>query len=120
MGKVNFYHEFIPKSTLVLESFHNLLRKDIPFKWTQQCQNSFEQVKKSLSSPPILAVFDPFLTTHLYTDASGKGVDAVLKQIHKDGLEKPVAYFSKRLNKAQKRKNAIYIETLAIREAVRY
>ena len=64
----------------------------------------FRADKKYLSSPPILAIFDPFLTTHLYTDASGEGIGAVLKQIQKDGSEKPVAYFSKRLNEAQKKK----------------
>ncbi|GBP30828.1 Retrovirus-related Pol polyprotein from transposon 17.6 [Eumeta japonica] len=37
-----------------------------------------------------------------------------------DGKDKPVAYFSKKLNEAQKRKKAIYLECLAIKEAVKY
>lgn len=37
-----------------------------------------------------------------------------------NGEEKPVAYFSKKLNETQKRKIAIYIECLAIKEAIKY
>lgn len=43
-----------------------------------------------------------------------------MKQVQKDGKEKPVAYFSKKLNGAQKKKKAIYLECLAIKEALRY
>lgn len=45
---------------------------------------------------------------------------AVLKQPQQDKEEKPVAYFSKKLNEVQKRKKAIYLECLAIKEAVKY
>lgn len=43
-----------------------------------------------------------------------------MKQRQTDGTEKPVAYFSKKLNESQKKKKAIYLECLAIKEAVRY
>lgn len=39
---------------------------------------------------------------------------------YSSGKEKPVAYFSKKLNEVQKKKKAIYLECLAIKEAVRY
>ncbi|GBP05437.1 Retrovirus-related Pol polyprotein from transposon 412 [Eumeta japonica] len=55
-----------------------------------------------------------------YTDASLEGIGAILKQIQPNGKEKPVAYFSKKLNEAQKKKKAIYLECLAIKEAVKY
>jgi len=40
----------------------------------------------------------------IYTDASLEGIGAILKQKQDDGKEKPVAYFSKKLNETQKRK----------------
>jgi hypothetical protein len=49
-------------------------------------------------SSPILAIFYPNLPINIYTDASGKGIGAILKQIQSDGQEKPVAYFSRKLN----------------------
>jgi transposase InsO family protein len=56
----------------------------------------------------------------IYTDASGVGIGAVLKQTQADGSQKPVAYFSKKLSDAQKKKKAIYIESIAVRESIRY
>jgi hypothetical protein len=45
---------------------------------------------------------------------------AVLKQVQEDGIEKPVAYFSRKFNDAQRKKKAIYLECIAIKEAVRF
>ena len=120
LGKINFYRKFIPQSAMLLEPFHNLLRKNIPFVWSPDCQNSFDQVKHVLTSAPILAIFDPVKPISIYTDASGIGIGAVLKQLQPDGIEKPVAYFSWKLTASQSQKKAIYIESLAIREAIRY
>jgi len=48
-------------------------------------------------------------------------VGAVLKQKDKNGDSKPVAYFSKKLTQVQKKKKkAIYLECLAIKESVKY
>lgn len=120
LGKINFYHEYIPKSAIILDPLHNLLRKNQKFIWTAECQNAFEKIKDLLCSQPVLEIFDENLPINIYTDASLQGVGAILKQIQPDGREKPVAYFSKKLNEAQKKKKAIYLECLAIREAVRY
>jgi transposase InsO family protein len=120
LGKINFYRKFIPNSSSLLEPFHNLLRKNTPFSWTHDCQTAFNSVKALLTSSPILAIFDRNLPISIYTDASGIGIGAVLKQKQADGLEKPVAYFSRKLTEGQMRKKAIYIESLAIREAIRY
>ncbi|KAI4497557.1 hypothetical protein M0802_007327 [Mischocyttarus mexicanus] len=65
-------------------------------------------------------MFDQNSPINIYTDASLEGVKAILKQTQPDGKETPVAYFSKQLKTAQKRKKAIYLECLAIAEAVRY
>lgn len=120
LGKINFYHEYIPKSAITLDPLHNLLRKNQKFVWSEECQKSFEKIKELLCSQPILEIFDQELPINIYTDASLEGVGAILKQTQPNGKEKPVAYFSKKLNEAQKRKKAIYLECLAIKEAVKY
>lgn len=120
LGKVNFYHKYIPNSSSLLEPLHNLLRKNTDLKWTDQCQRSFEEVKKHLCSQPILAIFDPKLKITIETDASGEGVGAVLKQLQEDNTMKPVAYFSKKLKDYQKKKKAIYLECLAMKEAIKF
>ena len=120
LGKVNFYHKYIKDSAKVLAPFHDLLRKNNEFAWTNECKQTFELLKKYMMSSPVLAVFDQTAPIHIYTDASIEGIGAVLKQPQADGSEKPVAYFSRKLNEAQKKKKAIYIECMAIREAVKY
>lgn len=120
LGKINFYHEYIPRSAIILDPLHNLLRKDQKFYWSEECQIAFDKIKSLLCSQPILEIFDQDLPINIYTDGSLEGVGAILKQVQPDGKEKPVAYFSKKLNGAQKKRKAIYIECLAIKEALRY
>ena len=120
LGKINFYHKYVPKIAIKLDPLHNLLRKGQAFDWTKACQESFDEMKKILCSQPILTIYDPKLPIHIYTDASILGVGAVLKQLQENEEEKPVAYFSKKLNEVQKRKKAIYLECLAIKECVKY
>ena len=120
LGKINFYGKYIPNISIILDPLHNLLRKDQKFNWTEKCQETFDIIKKLLCSKPILEIFDPDLPIHIYTDASIQGIGAILKQPQENGEEKPCAYFSRKLNESQKRKKAIYLECLAIKEAVKY
>lgn len=120
LGKINYHHKFIPRIAQISEPLHNLLRKNVRFVWSKECQESFEKIKTLLCSEPVLKIFDPNIPIKIYTDASIKGVGAVLKQEDKNKSYKPVAYFSRKLNEAQKKKKAIYLECLAIKEAVKY
>lgn len=110
LGKINFHHKFIPHSATILDPLHNLLRKNVKFYWSKECQESFEKVKSLMCSEPILKIFDPESQIIIYTDASIKGVGAVLKQKDENNQEKPVAYFSKKLSESQKKKKPIYLD----------
>lgn len=120
LGKINFYGKYVPGISIILNPLHNLLRKGQAFLWTKECQESVEKIKTFLCEQPILAIYNPDLPIHIYTDASIQGIGAILKQTQQNGIEKPCAYFSKKLNDSQKKKKAIYLECLAIKEAVKY
>lgn len=120
LGKIIFNKEYIPGRAMILEPLHNLLRKNQKFLWTEKCQKSFDKIKDILTSEPVFEIFDKDLPIHIHTDASLLGVGAVLKQVQINGKIKPVAFFLKKLNNAQKKKKAIYLECLAIKEAVRF
>lgn len=120
LGKINYHHRFIPHMAQITDPLHNLLRKNVRFDWSKECQDSFEKIKTLLCSEPVLKIFDPNSSIKIYTDASIKGIGAVLKQEDENKNYKPVAYFSKKLNESQKKKKAIYLECLAIKEAVKY
>ena len=55
----------------------------------------------------------------LQTDASGKGVGAVLS-VCRDGEELPVGYFSRKLKPAEKNYSATELECLAVVQAIDY
>lgn len=120
LGKVNFYHSYIPNSSQLLDPLHKLLRKNQPFIWNDKCEKSFQLCKNYLCHEPCLAIYSPTKETVVFTDASIEGIGAVLKQRQEDGSFKPVAYFSKKLSEYQKKKKAIYLECLAIKEALNY
>lgn len=112
LGKINFYHEYIPKISTILDPLHGLLRKNVKFDWSEDCEKSFVEIKKLLCNKPVLEIFDKDLPIKIYTDASIGGMGAILKQTQRDGREKPVAYFSKKLNETQKRKKS-YISRMS-------
>ena len=59
---------------------HALTRKNIEFEWTQICQESFDLLKASLMTEPILTYPDPNLPYVLFTDASKYAWACVLTQ----------------------------------------
>ena len=89
----------------------------IPWKWTTECQEAFDQVKEILCSEPVLAFADFSKIFYLNTDASTSGLGAALYQIQ-DGKERVVAYASRSLNPSEKNYPAHKLEFLALKWAV--
>jgi hypothetical protein len=71
-----------------------LLEKDKKFKWTPACEASFQELKKRLTTAPILVVPDMEKSFSIYCDASGQGLCCVLIQDFR-----VVAYASRQLRK---------------------
>lgn len=88
--------------------------------WSDKCQEALAQIKAMLSSPPVLRAPDFHLPLQLAVDACDVGVGAVLLQAGEDDFEKPVAYFSKKLNKHQQAYSTIEKEALALVLAVKH
>ena len=83
LGLVN-YGKFI-RTTL-----NSLLCKDAPWEWMQQCQQSFDLAKETLTSSKVLMHYDSALPIRLIGDALAYGVGAVITHILSDGSEHPV------------------------------
>src|ERR1044072_2953931 len=98
----------------------SLLKKDVPFQWTNKQQMAFDQFKECLMKAPILGYpnfFQPFV---LFTDASKIGLGAVLSQKDDEGREKVIAYASRSLNKAEQNYPITDQECLAVVWAVKH
>ena len=74
-----------------------LTRKDQPFAWTDQCEESFLELKQKLISAPVLVIPDTGKPFEVYYDASHQGLGCVLMQ---DG--RVVAYASRQLKNHEK------------------
>ena len=113
LGIAGYYRRFVPNFSKVAGPLHDLTKQDVQFQWTPQCQESFDQLKVLLTSPPVLAYPDFEQKFTLYTDASGQGLGAVLEQ-QVDGHPHPIAYASRSLTKHEKNYGITDLEALAL------
>ena len=59
LGVTNYYRTFIKSHSKILAPIISLTRKEVPFKWTKECQTAFETIKTRLITPPVRNYFDP-------------------------------------------------------------
>ncbi|XP_058840747.1 uncharacterized protein K02A2.6-like [Topomyia yanbarensis] len=101
VGLINYYGRFFKNLSTVLYPLNNLLKKDVPFVWTKQCEESFRTVKLQVQSKDCLVHYSPELPLVLATDASPYGVGAVLSHLYPDGTERPIQFASQTLTSVQ-------------------
>jgi hypothetical protein len=58
LGLAGYYQRFIEGFSKIAKSMTLLLEKGREFKWDEKCQESFDQLKKRLMSPPVLVMLD--------------------------------------------------------------
>ena len=101
LGFANFYRRFIDKYALKCRPLYDLLKKDIPFKWTQEHQRIFDDLKKAFSTAPILRHHDPSCQSVLECDASDTVVAGILSQYFPENGKQvlhPIAFYSKKMS----------------------
>ena len=118
LGLGSYYQKFIRSFAEIAHPLHLLTHKDAIFQWSPECQQAFQQLKDALVSPPVLAYPNFSKSFTLETDASVKGLGAVLSQLQDDHSLHPVAYASRSISGAEKRYTITELETLAVVWAV--
>ena len=119
LGLVNYYRRFIPGCSRILTPLTNMLQqqknKNAKIQIEGEALTSFHNAKKALADFTKLSYIsnDNTSTLSLTTDASGDSIGAVLQQ-KQDGLEKPISFFSVKLNTAQRKHSTFSRELLAI------
>ncbi|CAA9995134.1 unnamed protein product [Nesidiocoris tenuis] len=114
LGLVTFYARFVPNLATMAQPLYNLTRKGTAFVWDAACRKSFEKIKAELASERFLAHYDPSLPIVIATDASNVGLGAVISHIV-NGMERPIAYASRTLTKAETNYSVIDREALGIK-----
>ena len=116
MGLVQYYRGFIKGCSGIAAPLCKLMSDDVPFEWGDEQEGAFKKLKEILSSKPVL-VHPDFNSPHpfiLDCDASGYGLGGVLSQKQADGAERPIAYDSSVLSKAEKNYSTTRKELLAV------
>mgnify|MGYP002394802164 CR=1 FL=1 len=114
LGKVNYYRNFIPNMSTKCRDLNELRRKEAKWIWTSNCKKAFTNLVHDMAHITTLAHFDGQLPVILATDASNYGVGAVLSIRSTDNLERPLAYASRTLTKAETNYSQIEKEALSI------
>jgi hypothetical protein len=67
---VGYYRRFIQDFSKIAKPMTRLLEKGKVFKWSKDCQESFEELKKHLTTAPVLVLPDMSKKFDIYCDAS--------------------------------------------------
>ena len=99
-GKTAALNRFVSKATDKCLPFFHTLRK--LFEWTDECQKAFEDLKKYLSSPPLLSPSKPGEEPYPYIAVSQAAVSAALVR-EEEGSQRPVYFISRAFRGAKER-----------------
>ena len=75
-----YYRRFIEGFSKIAKPMNALLAKNAKFMWSKECQASFEELKKRLTSAPVLILPDLTKSFSIYCDASWRGLGCALMQ----------------------------------------
>ena len=78
LGYAGFYRRFIKNFSKITRPLTNLLAKDVKFDFTPECHESFECLKKTLTSASIVHPPDWTQSFELMCDASDQAIEAIL------------------------------------------
>ena len=87
LDMTGYYRRFIPDYSTMAAPFTDMTHKTQPnqVEWTQEGVAAFERLKTALCAAPVLKTPDFMKESMLQTDASDRGVGAVLSQKAEDG-----------------------------------
>ena len=96
LGTVNYLAKFLPHLSQVFEPLRQLTKKDHPFVWNEATDTAFSEIKKLITTPPVLKYYEPNEPLVLQCDASDHGLGAALIQGGNLNLShSPVAHYHK-------------------------
>ena len=109
MGLASYYRKFVKDFSKISSPLTKLTKKHEKFKWTSDCEEAFQELKSKLTTAPVLTIIDGNQDLTVWTDASIRGLGAVLMQ-----RGQVVAYASRQLKPHEKKYVTHDLELLAI------
>lgn len=120
LGLAGYYRKFVQNFATIALPLTEKTKKGHPenVQWDDDCEEAFTLLKNELCKKPVICLPDSEKQYTLRTDASDRGIGAVLMQDQGNGLQ-PIAYASKKLSETEGRYAIIEKECMAIVWGVR-
>jgi len=112
-GLASYYRKFVQNFASIAEPLSALTKKGVRFSWSPEAQEAFEHLKRAFAETVTLAYPQPDQTFILDTDASDVAVGAILSTTV-EGVERPIAFFSRVMNSSQRNYCLTRRELLAV------
>ena len=111
--------EFIPNLAQSTVNLRELTKKNVRFRWSEQCDQEFSDLKEAFRKDTLLRHFDSTKQTYIYVDAHKTGLSAMLKQGNNEISSQLVACTSRATSPVERRYPQLDLEALAIDFALR-
>ena len=86
-GAITFYRDMFPRRAEILAPITALMSKDVPFEWTEKCQQAFDTIRSLIAQEVLLTYPDLNLPFDIFVDYSDYQLGAIIKQ-----QSKPIAF----------------------------
>ena len=80
VGLASYYSRFVKGFSSIASQLTSLTKKNVPFVWLDECEESFQKLKTLLTTAPILTLHVEGKNFIVYCDASYSGFGVVLMQ----------------------------------------
>ena len=77
LGMANYSSQFIRNFATITEPLRKLTCKGVPFRWKEEHQEAYNQLKTALTNKPVVSYFDITKETQVLVDASPVGLSAI-------------------------------------------
>lgn len=114
LGMARYYRRFIKGFSNIAKPAIDLFKKENKFIWTKECEESFQEIKKSLTTYPMMTLPDIHQGFVIFCDASRQGLGCVLTQD-----QKVIAYASRLLKPPEQNYPTHGLELAAIVHALK-
>ena len=109
VGFVTYLNKFLPKLSDICEPLRKLTLKDTEYCWLVNHDNALDEIKRLVTSDPVLKQYDPKLEFTLQSDASETDLRAAIFQDNQ-----PIAYASRAFTDTETRYAQIEKELLSV------
>ncbi|KAH9265281.1 hypothetical protein BASA83_011182 [Batrachochytrium salamandrivorans] len=120
LGFTNFYRALVSGYSDITCHLTKLLKKDVPFSWGPEQETSFKKLKDAFARPGFLAHPNDEQPFILETDASDFAISGVLHQHDQSNTLRPVAFYSRQMNNAERNYDIYDKELLAVVESFKH